>query len=317
MENNQTVITKNSLQPSLNLKKKKKLQLNLWCWSFLFLSLFFYVLFMGWPILSSGYYSMLKWSGLTQAGRFIGLDNYRELFADKVYWNGFFNSFKFTLVSVPCLLVLSLFLAYLLNNQKMLGKNLYRTAYFVPVVTTTSVVGIVMIFIWSTEGPINESLLRTGIVGNAVNFLGNGSTAFGTVIAVSVWKNCGTYMIYWLAGLQSVGEEQYEAASIDGAGRFRTFFQVVFPQILPTAGVIAILSVINSLKVFDLIKTMTNGGPFYKTDVVATWVYRMAFSSELGMPRMGYASAGALLFGLMVIIIGLVLNMVKGRLQKN
>lgn len=317
MRTNQTAVMKNPLRPSYKLQKKKKLQLNLWCWTFLFLSLFFYVLFMGWPIISSIYYSMLNWSGLTKVGTFIGLNNYRELFSDRVYWNGFVNSFKFTLVVVPSLLIISLFLAYLLNNEKMRGRNLYRTAYFIPVVTTTSVVGIVMIFIWSTKGPINELMLQAGVIGSAINYLGDGSTAFGTVIVVSVWKDCGTYMIYWLAGLQSVGEEQYEAASIDGAGRFRTFFQVVFPQILPTAGVITILSIINSLKIFDLVKTMTNGGPFYKTDVVATWVYRTAFSSELGMPRMGYASAGALLFGMVVIVIGLVLNVVKGRLQKN
>jgi len=91
---------------------------------------------------------------------------------------------------------------------------------------------------------------------------------------------------------------------------------VVFPQVLPTAGVITILCTINALKIFDLIKTMTNGGPFYKTDVVATWVYRTAFSSELGMPRMGYSSAGALLFGLVVIMIGLILNLIKTWLQK-
>lgn len=303
-------------QTSMRLRRKKRLQLNLWCWSFLLMSLFFYLLFLGWPILSSVYYSMLKWSGLTQAGTFIGLKNYRDLLGDTIYWNSFWNSFRFSLVVVPCLLAISLFLAYLLNNEQLKGRNLYRTAYFVPVVTTTSVVGIVMIFIWSTQGPIDEALMALGLIQKPINFLGDGKTAFGTVIAVSVWKDCGTYMIYWLAGLQSVGREQYEAAAMDGAGRAQTFVRVVFPQVLPTAGVITILCTINSLKIFDLVKTMTNGGPFYRTDVVATWVYRTAFSSEMGMPRMGYASAGALLFGLVVIAIGLLLTLVKGRLQK-
>ncbi|NLI19964.1 MAG: sugar ABC transporter permease [Clostridiales bacterium] len=317
MEANHGAVTVGISRSSLKLRRKKKRQLNLWCWLFLSMSLVFYLLFMGWPIVSSFYYSMLKWSGLTQSGKFIALKNYQALFSDTVYWNAFWDSFKYTLIAVPCLLVISLLLAYILNNEQMRGRNIYRTAYFVPVVTTTSVVGIVMIFIWSAQGPINEVLLKLGMAGSATSFLGDGGSAFPTLIAVSVWKDCGTYMIYWLAGLQSVGREQYEAASIDGAGRWSTFTRVVFPQVLPTAGVIAILCTINALKIFDLIKTMTNGGPFYKTDVVATWVYRTAFSSELGMPRMGYASAGALLFGLVVIAIGLILNLLKARLQKN
>ena len=301
---------------SAQLRRKKKRQINLWCWSFLLMSLIFYILFLGWPIVSSIYYSMLKWSGLTSSSTFVGLNNYKSLLKDTIYWNAFADSFKYTAIAVPCLLVISLFLAYLLNNEKLRGRNLYRTAYFVPVVTTTSVVGTVMIFIWSAQGPINNALSVLGLTDSAINFLGSGATAFQTLVAVSVWKDCGTYMIYWLAGLQSVGQDQYEAAAIDGAKRVQTFFRVVFPQVLPTAGVITILCTINALKIFDLIKTMTNGGPFYKTDVVATWVYRTAFSSELGMPRMGYASAGALLFGLVVIVIGTFLGILKTRLQK-
>ncbi len=316
MEANYKVAVPGPSREAIRLRRKKKRQLNLWCWSFLSLSLVFYLLFLGWPIVSSIYYSMLKWSGLTKSGSFIGFRNYTSLFQDSVYWNAFADSFKFTLIAVPSLLVISLFLAYLLNNEMLRGRNIYRTAYFIPVITTTSVVGIVMIFIWSTQGPIDDLLVNLGLLKSPVNFIGNGNTAFQTLIMVSVWKDCGTYMIYWLAGLQSVGREQYEAASIDGAGRWNTFVRVVFPQVLPTAGVITILCTINALKIFDLIKTMTNGGPFYKTDVVATWVYRTAFSSELGMPRMGYASAGALLFGLIVIIIGLVLNLIKTHLQK-
>ena len=316
METNRGAIAAGLSDAAIRLRKKKKRQLNLWCWSFLSVSLFFYILFMGWPIVSSIYYSMLKWSGLTKSGTFIGLKNYQNLFRDTVYWNAFADSFKYTAIAVPSLLLISLFLAYLLNDEHMRARNVYRTTYFIPVITTTSVVGIVMIFIWSVQGPINGALVGLGILGTPINFLGNGGTVFRTLIAVSVWKDCGTYMIYWLAGLQSVGRDQYEAAAIDGAGRWKTFLRVVFPQVLPTAGVITILCTINALKIFDLIKTMTNGGPFYKTDVVATWVYRTAFSSELGMPRMGYSSAGALLFGLVVIMIGLILNLIKTWLQK-
>ncbi|MFR2849676.1 MAG: carbohydrate ABC transporter permease, partial [Hungatella hathewayi] len=102
----------------------------------------------------------------------------------------------------------------------------------------------------------------------------------------------------------------------DGAGRGKTFYYVVLPMIAPTAGIIAILCTLNSLKVFDIVQTMTGGGPYYATDVIGTFVYRTAFSSTIGMPRIGYASAATILFGVVVIVMGLVLNWVKSFLQK-
>ena len=202
--------------------------------------------------------------------------------------------------------------AYLLNDEKMKGRGLYRTMYFVPVVTTASVVGIIMIFILGVQGPVNHLLVTLHILQNPVNFLGNAKYALPTLVIISLWKDCGTYMIYWLAGLQGVSKDVYEAATIDGAN-----FHIVLPLIAPTGGIIAILCAINSLKVFDIVKTMTEGGPYYATDVIATYVYRTAFSSEIGMPRLGYASAAALFFGGAVIIIGILLNAMKDRLQKN
>ena len=300
----------------LKLKRQQRIKLNLWCWGFMALTVIFYFVFQGWPILASIYYSLLNWSGLTSQVDFIGLANYKELLSDELFRNAFFNSFKYMVMVVPVELIVSLFLAYILNSLALKGTKFYRMVFFVPVITTASIVGIVMVFIWSVQGPINQVLLNLGLVAKGINFLGNGSTAMGTLIALSVWKDAGTYMIYWLAGLQSVPQDLYEAGAIDGASRPRIFFSIVLPLIAPTAGIIAILCTINSLKVFDLIKTLTDGGPFFKTDVIATFVYRSAFSSEMGMPRLGYASAASLLFGLAVIVIGIVLNVVKGSLSR-
>ena len=118
------------------------------------------------------------------------------------------------------------------------------------------------------------------------------------------------------SGIESMPVGQYEAAEILGYSKSQTFLHIVLPLIAPTGGIIAILCAINSLKVFDIVKTMTEGGPYYATDVIATYVYRTAFSSEVGMPRLGYASAAALFFGGAVIIVGLLLNVIKGHLQK-
>lgn len=301
---------------NLDFKKRQKLVLNLWCCGFLSLTLVFYILFQGWPIINSIYYSFLNWSGMTTEKSFVGLDNYKELFHDDLYWNAFFNSFKFSLLNVPLTLILSLFLANILNNTKLKGRTAYRAVFFLPVVTTASIVGIVMIFIFGAQGPVNW-IITNLFNSKAVGFLTNKKYALPTVVAISVWKDCGTYMIYWIAGLQSIPKDMYEAAAIDGASSRKTFFKIVLPLMAPIAGIITVLCSINSLKVFDIIKTMTDGGPFFSTDVVGTLVYRNAFSSDIGLPRLGYASAGALFFGITVIAIVYVLNLVKSRLQSN
>lgn len=296
-------------------QRREKLIMNGWCWLFMAPAVIFYILFQGYPILCSIQYSFLDWSGLTSNAVFVGLENYKELLSDELFWNAFFNSFKYTVMIVPLELAVSLFLAYMLNDEKMKGRSAYRTMYFIPVVTTASVVGIIMIFILGVQGPVNHVLMSLHLISAPINFLGNAKYAMPTLVLISLWKDCGTYMIYWLAGLQGVSKDVYEAATVDGANRRQTFFHIVLPLIAPVGGIIAILCAINSLKVFDIVKTMTEGGPFYATDVIATYVYRSAFSSEIGMPRLGYASAAALLFGAVVIVAGTVMNAVKSRLS--
>jgi multiple sugar transport system permease protein len=175
---------------------------------------------------------------------------------------------------------------------------------FLPVVTTASIVGIIMIFIWGSNGPVNSLLMNLKLIKLPVNWLGDGKIALNTVILIGVWKGLGVDMIYWLAGLQSIPRDLYEAASVDGANSFRTFFYITLPNLLPMGAVIALLDIVGSLKVFDIIKTMTEGGPFFSTDVVGTYIYRFAFSSELGEPRLGYACAAGVFFGLTIIVIG-------------
>ncbi|MEE0468921.1 MAG: sugar ABC transporter permease [Blautia sp.] len=297
-----------------SVKKKRIMRKNMWCWVFMLPTLLLYILFQGYPIITSAWYSMLDWSGMTMNATFVGLQNFKELLADPLFRNSVANSFKYMIFSVPIQLILSLVIAYILTSIIKKGATVFRTMYFIPVITTASIVGIIMIFIFGGTGPINQVLALLGI--DTINFLGDEKTALFTVVLIGIWKDLGTYMIYWIAALQSVSQDVYEAAKIDGAGKFRTFTDVVFPLILPIGGVITVLCVIGSLKVFDIVQTMTNGGPYFATDVVATFVYRTAYSSTTGSPRLGYASAAALLFGLMVVTIGVVLNLVKNYFNK-
>ena len=283
-------------------------------WVLLVPSVIMFIVVLWQPLVSGVVLSFFETKGY-DAVAFIGLQNYVELIHDELFWNAFFNSFKYTIMIVPLELAVSLFLAYMLNNEALKGRTVYRTMYFIPVVTTASVVGIIMIFLLGVQGPINHLLVTLHLIKAPINFLGNAKYAMPTLVLISLWKDCGTYMIYWLAGLQGVSKDVYEAATVDGATRFQTFIHIVLPLIAPVGGIIAILCAINSLKVFDIVKTMTEGGPFYATDVIATYVYRSAFSSEIGMPRLGYASAAAILFGIAVIVIGVVLNIIKARLN--
>ena len=287
-----------------------------WCWLFVLPTTLFYAACQAWPILSSIYYSTLDWSGISSKKNFVGLANFAELFKDQWFWNAFANSFKYMVFSVPPLIIISLLLALIVNEKTLRFRGAFRTLFFLPVITTASIVGIIMQFIWSPTGAINALL---DLLGNtrAVNFLGQAATALPTVAFIGVWKDVGIYMIYWLAALQSVPQDVVEAAEIDGANKRQVFRFITLPIILPIGAVITLLAVINSLKVFDIVQTMTGGGPYFATDVMGTFVYRTAYESSVGMPRLGYASAAAMLFGITIIVIGVVLNALKNVISKH
>ena len=287
-----------------------------WCWLFVLPTTLFYAAFQAWPILSSIYYSTLDWSGISSKKTFVGLANFAELLKDQWFWNAFANSFKYMVFSVPPLIIISLLLALIVNEKTLRFRGAFRTLFFLPVITTASIVGIIMQFIWSPTGAINALL---DLLGNtrAVNFLGQAATALPTVAFIGVWKDVGIYMIYWLAALQSVPQDVVEAAEIDGANKWQVVRFITLPIILPIGAVITLLAIINSLKVFDIVQTMTGGGPYFATDVMGTFVYRTAYESSVGMPRLGYASAAAMLFGITIIVIGVALNALKNVISKH
>lgn len=287
-----------------------------WCWLFVLPTTLFYAAFQAWPILSSIYYSTLDWSGISSKKTFVGLANFAQLLKDQWFWNAFANSFKYMVFSVPPLIIISLLLALIVNEKTLQFRGAFRTLFFLPVITTASIVGIIMQFIWSPTGAINALL---DLLGNtrAVNFLGQAATALPTVAFIGVWKDVGIYMIYWLAALQSVPQDVVEAAEIDGANKWQVFRFITLPIILPIGAVITLLAIINSLKVFDIVQTMTGGGPYFATDVMGTFVYRTAYESSVGMPRLGYASAAAMLFGITIIVIGVALNALKNVISKH
>lgn len=284
----------------------RRIREHAWCYAFITPAVILYLMFTVWPVVASWYFAFFDWSGLGLPTRFVGLANFREVIGNEYFWNAFKHSFQFMFGLVIVQLPTTLIMAIVLNNPKLKGASVYRVIFFLPVVTTTAIVGIVMTYIFSPfNGVVNTVLIRTGLIDKPIHFLGQASTALATIIVVSAWKGFGTNMMYWLAGLQSIPHEVYEAAKVDGANTVQTFLRITLPLIRPVGLVITLFTVVGALKVFDLVKVMTDGGPFFLTETVSVFIYRYAFGST-GMPRIGFASAAGIFFGLAAMVLSLI-----------
>lgn len=280
-------------------------QRDVWIWLFLMPTVVLFGAYTVYPIIASYWYSFVEWNGFTAEMRFVGLDNYAAVFADPLFWNSFWLTLLFMLAVVPLRVLGALLLAIVLNSPKLPLSTLLRTAFFLPVVTTTAIVGVVMQFIFDpVSGPVNVLLRQSGMAPSGLNFLGNPGLALWTTVAVYVWKGFGITLVYWLAALQTIPKDLYEAARIDGAGPLHLLRYITMPLLVPFLIIITLLTIENTLQVFDLVLTMTGGGPYYATEVIEIYIYRWAFGASI--PQLGYASAAAVVFGLLVCVIGAV-----------
>lgn len=271
-----------------------------WAYAFLLPTLLLFGAYTVWPIISSLYYSMLDWKGLGAERPFVGLDNYREAFGDPLFWKSLGITLTIIAVTVPLRVGLSLLIALVLNNPRLPLARLFRTALFVPAVTTTAIIGVVMGFIFDPAGgPVNQLLLDLGIVDQPVDFLGDPASSLWTVMGVHMWKWFGITLVYWLAALQTIPATVYEAAKTDGAGNWAALRHVTLPLLRPFLIIILLLTAIETMQIFDLVLTMTNGGPFFSTLATEVYIYQQAFASST--PRLGYGAALGVLFGLVTL----------------
>lgn len=273
-----------------------------WCYVFMLPSLVLGALFTLYPMVSSWWISFTDWSGLESEKRWVGLDNYREAVGDDAFWGAFGRTFAFTAVAVPVMLVLALLAALVLNDASLRMRAVFRTMFFLPVVTTTAIVGVVMSLMMNPfDGPLNAVLLDLGLIDRPIDFLGDPDLALWSVAGVFVWKWMGMSMIYWLVALQTVPQELYEAARVDGCTRRQTHRHITAPMITPFAVVIILITFVGALQTFPLVQSMTQGGPAFATELVELYIYRLAFAADF-TPRLGYASAVAVFFGITVLI---------------
>lgn len=257
-------------------------------WLFLAPALVIYIGFLVYPVFSSLFLSTLRWDGLSAERTFVGLSNYGTiLFDDPVARIALRNNIIWMLATVLIPSVMGLLLAVALN-QKLPGRSFFRSAIYAPGVLPLVAVGLIWGWLYNpTFGLVNQVLIWVGLGDFTRGWLGDPNTALGAVIITGIWQRTGFPMLLYLAGLQAIPNEQYEAARIDGASRFETFRAITLPWLRPIHVIVIALGVIDAVKVFDLIYAMTNGGPAWSTQVLATWMYFNMFQYF----NVGYGSA--------------------------
>lgn len=270
-------------------------------WSYLYLApMFILVLvFVIYPIFASLGYTLYQWDGIGQPSIFVGLGNFQQVIHDALFWNAFLHTFIYTAVLVPVQLFLALVLALILNNPKLRFATFYRSVYFIPVVTSAAVIGVIIELILSNFGDnLDRMLINAHLLHGYIDWLGDPHFALGIIILVGIWQTLGYNLVYFLAALQTVPTELYEAAQIDGANAFHRFFRITVPMLRTIGFVILLLAILGSLQVFDLVQVLTGGGPDFATEVVNTYIFHEAFGTQ---PNIGYASAAAFFYGLLLL----------------
>lgn len=258
------------------------------------------------PVAGSFMISLSRWN-LISPPKFVGFNNYTDLLSDPLFYSVLLTTCLYAIVVVIFSITLPLILATALN-EKIKGLVIFRTAYFLPVITPMIVAAIVWSWIFDpNNGILNFFLDKIG-VGITPLWLFDKSWALIAIIIVSVWKNLGYNMVIFLAGLQSIPETLYEAATIDGATGIKKFWHITVPLLTPTIFFVCVMSTISSFQVFDLIYLMTQGGPENSTMVIVYWLFKNAFEFF----KIGYASSIA--YVLFIII--LILTLIQWKLRK-
>lgn len=230
--------------------------------------------------------------------------NYTRMFQDAVFKRSIGNTFLYLIIEVPIMLVLAILLAQLLNNKHLKFKGLFRTCVFLP--CATSLVSYALIFksLFATQGLINTILVKLGILENNFNFFCTGWSAKIIIIVALIWRWTGYNMVFFLAGLQNIEYSVYEAAKIDGASGWRTFWSITVPLLKPTIVMTTIMSINGTLQLFDESVNLTKGGPANATITMSHYIYNGSFGE--GVANFGYASAMSVIVFIMVAILAFI-----------
>ncbi|MGD1861081.1 MAG: carbohydrate ABC transporter permease [Leptolyngbyaceae cyanobacterium] len=230
-----------------------------------------------WPAIQALYLSFTSYGfDVIQPPLWIGLDNFRELLRDRTFWTTVQNTLLYLIGVVPVLAILPLLLAVLVN-QKLRGMRWFRVAYYTPVVISMVVAGIAWRWLYAENGFFNQILVGLGLTESGIGWLTSPALALPSVMVVTIWKGLGYYMVIYLAGLQTIPPDLYEAAAIDGSDGWRKHWDITFPLMRPYVFLVTVISAIAATKVFEEIYIMTQGGPLNSSKTIVYYVYELAF----------------------------------------
>ena len=260
--------------------------------NFLLLGVFTY-----WPMLYQLYLSLTRWDMISPRKTFVGLDNYTRMFGGQEFWKVLFNTFYFMGTVVAGSIVLGLAIAILLN-QRLRGRNFVRSVAFAPVILSGAAVGLVWAYIFDPEYGLMRTFL--GVFGvSSPDWLADTRFAMPALIIVYLWKSLGFAIVIYLAGLQNISKDLYEAARVDGANSWVRFRHVTLPQISPVTFFVVLTTIISSFQAFDIIAVMTSGGPASATTTLIWYIYQEGFIAF----RAGTAAVAAIIMFLLLLII--------------
>jgi multiple sugar transport system permease protein len=266
-------------------------------YAFLSVPLLLFMVFTVFALIFAFYLTFHEWSIIEPDRPFVGLRNYQDMIADKDFLRSIVNTFYFTGVSVPITMAVGLLIALLLNLP-LRARGVLRTLYFLPVVTPFVVVSIIWKWLYNGDfGLFNYYLLKVHLIDDPLLFLADRNLAMPSVILMSIWSGVGFSMVIYLAALQAIPEEMYEAARVDGASRWAQLRYVTIPMLRPTTLFLLVIGIIGSFQVFTQIFVMTSGGPVGRTTTVVYFIYTAAFKFY----EFGYAST--LAFGLLALLL--------------
>ena len=270
-------------------------------WGFAAPALLVYVAFLVYPALSSLWFSVTDWDGLSATYNVVGLGNYQDMASDPVVAQAAVNNLVWAVVTVVVPVVLGLVLAVSLNG-KVRGKPVLRLIFYTPAVLPLVSVASIWGWLYNPQyGAINAFLRSVGLDSLAQPWLGQDSTALGATMVAAIWLRVGFPMLLYLAALQGISQDLYEAATVDGASRWQRFWHITMPGLRPAHYVVIALSVIDSFKVFDLIYAMTYGGPGTATQVMGTWMYFNVFQYN----QAGYGTAIAVVITVVAVTVSI------------
>ncbi|SFI72359.1 lactose/L-arabinose transport system permease protein [Paenibacillus sp. UNC496MF] len=277
---------------SLNIKART----NAVGWSFIALAVLLICAFYFYPMIKALNLSFQSGTGTNL--HYVGGHNYTRLFKDQTFLTALKNTFVFLIVQVPIMIVLALFISVLLNDSKLKLKGFFRTAIFLPAVTSLVAYSVIFKYLFGNDGLINTALLKLHLIGAPIQWITDPFWAKITIIIAITWRWTGYNMIFYLSALQNIDNSIYEAARIDGASALRQFRQITIPLLKPIILFTSITSTIGTLQLFDEVMNITKGGPGNATTTLSQYIYNLSFKYT---PDFGYAATVS--YGVVILIV--------------